>query len=211
MINFKLPSMTRYANASFIGHSGIKSTKYISWLLGITERNPEYDELIVSLAANQHLSLVQDQSILNKYKSFMDPNRIPQQFKQGHSYYKDYENIKESIYPATKLEESSVLSRNANINTLVKKLFNRDMSPLLADKSLLVGLPKAYFIIFEWDELKDDGLLYAERLKEAGIDVKVAFYEKAFHGMATLVNNLIGYQLARNIESDLIEYLRLNL
>ena len=115
---------------------------------------------------------------MNKYKSFMDPNKIPQQYKKDQSYYQDYENTIESVYPTLKLEQSSVLLRNANINTQVKKLFNRDLSPLLADKSFLIGLPKAYLIIFEWDYLKDEGILYAERLKEAGVDVKIAFYEK---------------------------------
>ena len=38
-----------------------------------------------------------------------------------------------------------------------------------------------YFILVEFDELKDEGLLYAERLKEANVDCKIAFYENAFH------------------------------
>ena len=96
--------------------------------------------------------------------------------------YKDYENKIEDAYPTSKLKETNVLIRSVEMNRLAKKLFNRDLSPLLIDKSFLVGLPKTYFIIFEWDYLKDEGILYAERLKEAGVDVKIAFYEKAFHG-----------------------------
>ena len=150
--------------------------------MGVTERNPDYEEFVSALANNNHLSLVQDKEVLIKYQSHMDTNKISQQYKQDQSYYKDYENKIEDAYPTSKLKETNVLVRNAEMNKLAKKLFNRDLSPLLVEKSFLVGLPKTYFIIFEWDYLKDEGILYAERLKEAGVDVKIAFYEKAFHG-----------------------------
>ena len=65
--------------------------------------------------------------------------------------------------------------------------------------------------MFEWDELKDEGLLYAERLKEANVDVTVAFYENAFHGMANQVGKQVGLQTAREIQNELIDYLKLNI
>jgi hypothetical protein len=54
-------------------------------------------------------------------------------------------------------------------------------------------------------------LLYAERLKKAGVEVNVAFYEKAFHGIMGFTHDLFGYEIARAIENDMINYLRLNL
>lgn len=209
MINFKLPSMKKYNNTSLVGYSGVKSPKYISWYLGVNELHPGYSEFLEALVNNDHWALIEDKELLNRYKSYFDINKIPEKYKTGQNYYKIFDV--NTIYPSSKLEKTNILVRDSNINRLVKKLFNRDVSPLLSEAKHLTGLPKAYFIIFEWDELKDEALLYAERLKEANVDVEIAFYEKAFHGIQSLVNNLLGYQIARDIRSDLIEYLKKNL
>ena len=52
-------------------------------------------------------------------------------------------------------------------------------SPLLADN--LEGLPKALFIQAECDGLVDDGLMYAKRLKDAGVPVECKVYEGMPH------------------------------
>ena len=111
----------------------------------------------------------------------------------------------------SKLNENNVLVENAYINTQIKKLFHHEISPLLADEKYLVGLPKAYFIILEWDELKDEGLLYAERLKENNVEVKVAFYEKGFHGISALFFKKLCLDQTRIIQDDLINFLKSNI
>ena len=210
MANFKMASMKKYNNTSVVSYSGVKGPKYISWYLGVNELNPGYTEFLNALVNNDHWALIEDKELLNRYKSYFDISKIPDEYKTGHSYYTNFD--KNTVYPNSKLDRTNILVKDSNINRLVKKLFNRDVSPLLSETKYLIGLPKAYFIIFEWDDLKDEGLLYAERLKkEANVDVKIAFYEKAFHGIQGLVNKLMGYQIARNIRSDLIEYLKKNL
>jgi len=42
------------------------------------------------------------------------------------------------------------------------------MSPGLADTSELKGQPDAYFIVSEYDIIKDETIIFAERLKKAG-------------------------------------------
>ena len=59
--------------------------------------------------------------------------------------------------------------------------------------------------------MKDEGLLYAERLRQAGTHVHVEFYEDAFHGIIGFVNDKIGFQKARDIQRDLIKYLKTHL
>lgn len=182
---------------------GVDFRKLVLWYIGIYENNPGYLECLESLGNNQAFSLIEDQELLNKYKSYLDPQKIPQKYKSGKNYYEGYES---NAYSLSKLEKTSVLLKDSNINAQVKKLFHHEISPLLADKKYLVGLPKAYFVIFEFDELKDEGLLYAERLKEAKVDVKISFYENAFHGQIFFESNT-----TKKIQSDLIEYLKLNL
>jgi acetyl esterase len=52
------------------------------------------------------------------------------------------------------------------------------ISPLLGD---LRGLPKQMIFIAGQDPLRDEGLLYAERLREAGVEVKVEVYRGVPH------------------------------
>ena len=55
-------------------------------------------------------------------------------------------------------------------NEVKDKLLNPYFSPLVADR--LDNLPPAYVFTAEHDPLRDEGILYAERLRESGIKVK---------------------------------------
>lgn len=46
----------------------------------------------------------------------------------------------------------------------------------------LSGLPPTHIVIAEYDVLRDEGLAYAKRLREAGVPVAVRNYPGAFHG-----------------------------
>jgi acetyl esterase len=53
------------------------------------------------------------------------------------------------------------------------------MSPLLAKS--LAGLPPAYIMVAGFDPLHDEGVMYAEKLKAAGVSVTVADYPDLVH------------------------------
>jgi acetyl esterase len=57
---------------------------------------------------------------------------------------------------------------------------NPYVSPLRAPD--LSGLPPAFIATGEFDPLRDDGDLYAERLREAGVPVKLSRYDGMIHG-----------------------------
>ncbi|KAH8115030.1 Alpha/Beta hydrolase protein [Phellopilus nigrolimitatus] len=58
-----------------------------------------------------------------------------------------------------------------------------EMSPLLAET--LAGLPPAYMQVAGGDPLRDEGLLYAQRLEEDGVPTKIDIYPGMPHGFDT--------------------------
>jgi acetyl esterase/lipase len=46
----------------------------------------------------------------------------------------------------------------------------------------LTGLPEAFILLPEADPVKDEGLLYARRLQEAGVEATAKLYAGAIHG-----------------------------
>ena len=206
MVNSKLPSYNRYPQ-----QGGLYLTKMTTWYLGVCETNPNYMEILRGIEELKPFSLIEDKEMLDKYKTYLDVSKIPDEYKSGNSYYSDYEKNKDTIYLRDKLDNANIFLKDSSSRDLAKKLFSRDISPLFAERKYLVGLPKAYFVIFEWDQLKDEGLLYAERLREAGVEVRISFYENAFHGMANQVDKINGFQKSRDIQKDLIDYLKSNI
>ncbi|XP_061752345.1 neutral cholesterol ester hydrolase 1-like [Nerophis ophidion] len=59
-------------------------------------------------------------------------------------------------------------------------------APLLASSEVLARCPRAYVVTCEYDVLRDDGLMYAQRLKDAGVAVTADHYEDGFHGCFSL-------------------------
>lgn len=55
-------------------------------------------------------------------------------------------------------------------------------SPLLASKEQLEGLPPAIVMTCELDSVRQDGELYAQRLRDAGVDVTYMCFQNVLHG-----------------------------
>jgi acetyl esterase len=62
------------------------------------------------------------------------------------------------------------------------------VSPLLADPAVVAATPPAWVATAEYDPLRDDGVLYADRLREAGVDVTRVHYDGMMHGFVSLAD-----------------------
>ncbi|KAM5278831.1 arylacetamide deacetylase-like [Hipposideros larvatus] len=80
-------------------------------------------------------------------------------------------------------------------------------APLLADDSKLRSLPLTYVITCQYDVLRDDGIMYVTRLRNAGIRVTHNHIEDGFHGALTYH----GFKIASRIENQYMSWLSENL
>jgi acetyl esterase len=65
---------------------------------------------------------------------------------------------------------------------------NEYLAPLLAED--LSDLPPATVLTVEFDPLRDEGLAYAEKLSEHGVDATNRHYEDMIHGFVVLTDFL---------------------
>ncbi|GEE03538.1 acetylhydrolase [Gordonia spumicola] len=76
-------------------------------------------------------------------------------------------------------------------------------SPMLVDD--LSGLPPAFVVTAEFDPLRDQGEVYAQRLAEAGVDVQARRYDGQVHGFVANIAAVTG--LGKTAVNDIGEYL----
>ena len=70
------------------------------------------------------------------------------------------------------------------------------VSPLLAADDVISAVAPAHIVVAEFDPLRDDGLDYATRLRDAGVAVSVDHHDDQMHGFFSLPSVLPGAQRA---------------
>ena len=123
-----------------------------------------------SIFHNGHTSRLQKESILAE---FVNPGYLPSKFRNH--------------------DLSEINLKNDTMNKYAKLtdiLLDQKLSPLLVnDAFLLKNTPKNTFLVTtEMDILRDDGFIYAERLRKLGLKIKHNHYENLFHGILNLLH-----------------------
>lgn len=164
LYNLELPSQKRYFPRGILSYMSFYTGKLVFWYLGITNSTREMNRIFIR---NLHTLALDDEELRTKYKKLISTDLIEDKYK------KDYYETYKTTYPERK-EEPNLLKTDFKLKELIKTIFIKEISASLMDESLIKKMPnKAYFIIYECDQLKDDGLIFAKRLELAGIDVKV--------------------------------------
>ncbi|XP_056306833.1 neutral cholesterol ester hydrolase 1 [Danio aesculapii] len=84
-------------------------------------------------------------------------------------------------------------------------------APLLAESEVLKAVPPAYIMTCEHDVLRDDGLMYATRLQQAGVHVTLDHYEDGFHGCLSFAFGPLSFEVGRRSFGNYIQWLKDNL
>ncbi|MEQ2188179.1 hypothetical protein GOODEAATRI_012394, partial [Goodea atripinnis] len=84
-------------------------------------------------------------------------------------------------------------------------------SPLLAGPEVLAKCPRAYILTCEYDVLRDDGLMYARRLQDAGVSVASDYYEDGFHGCLSFTSWPMDFDVGKRALRGFVNWLQNNL
>lgn len=77
-------------------------------------------------------------------------------------------------------------------------------SPLFLDQPTLSQMPKTLLFTAEYDPLCDEGELYVEKLKEAGVDVKLVRFDGGIHGFMQNFPGSPDYMRGYDITSEFL-------
>ncbi|NXP20665.1 AAAD deacetylase, partial [Scytalopus superciliaris] len=84
-------------------------------------------------------------------------------------------------------------------------------SPLLASDAQLRPLPHTYILTCEHDVLRDDGVMYAQRLRAAGVRVTHDHAQNAFHGALSFLMWPLDLAVGHQLFNRYMEWLNENL
>ncbi|XP_054242096.1 arylacetamide deacetylase [Indicator indicator] len=84
-------------------------------------------------------------------------------------------------------------------------------APLLASAAQLRRLPLTYLLTCGHDVLRDDGLMYAARLRAAGVPLAHQHFQEAFHGAMIFISGSGELAVGRRLLNSYIEWLDENL
>lgn len=196
--DFKLPSQIKYG----LYDGSFSRAKFALWHLGIKNVNRIQEEILIK---NVHQSiLVKNKKLFEKYSRYLDVGRIPEKYKKNKVYYDCHQTEKDKENMNKKVQE--YISKNPEYVEKIAHLLEPNLSPCLADDKWLRNQPNSFIIACEMDSRKDEGLLFAERLKSVEVPVQVELYEQAFHGDVT--NKKCA---AQKMKIDLLDFIRQNL
>ena len=144
---------------------------------------PANDELVQQMVQNQHIT----SSLRKEYEDIMNINLLPGK------YQKEYVEGK---------KEGNRELENKLQDTLLDPYF----LPLMAKD--LSDLPSTFIMSCEFDTLRDENIMYAKRLEQAGVEVTWIHYEDGFHGIVNYICPPMTLQLGIRTRDDMVAFFK---
>ncbi|XP_061457558.1 arylacetamide deacetylase-like 4 [Rhineura floridana] len=128
--------------------------------------------------------------IKTRFGKWISSEKIPDEFKvRGYQPY-------------------STSSFADNIYEVVKQALETTFSPLMAEEDVVNQLPKTCIITCEYDVLRDDGILYKQRLEDNGVPVTWYHIEDGFHGVISLFDGLLSFPSGKKGVDSIVAFLK---
>jgi acetyl esterase/lipase len=89
-------------------------------------------------------------------------------------YRKGWNSLETS---ATFIRKDSILNTDDEMREKMTKLFDDEVSPSFADDLILKEFPPTFIIVCNNDPLRDEGLIYAERMMNLGVNIDYDLYD----------------------------------
>ncbi|XP_071085988.1 neutral cholesterol ester hydrolase 1-like [Haliotis cracherodii] len=162
--SFKTPSYVSNEEASPYFLQGETMARYWCNYMGINTLT-----MIEAFSTNNHTSRKLKQSI---YASYVSSKLLP------------------TAYHGDNSEPTNIDHGDDNISNQIEKIIlNPYFAPLMSPD--LSGVAPAFVVTAEFDVLRDDGLMYAQRMKDAGVNVVVYNSPGSIHGFLCFFVGLI--------------------
>ncbi|KAM7133534.1 arylacetamide deacetylase-like [Molossus nigricans] len=133
---------------------------------------------------NQHVPV--ESSYLFKFVNWS--SLLPEKFKKGHTY-------------------NSPTYGTSELSKKYPGFLDVRAAPLLADDNKLRSLPLTYVITCQHDAIRDEGVMYVTRLRNAGVRVTHNHIEDGFHGILSFY----GLKIIDRLKNQYLSWLSENL
>ena len=159
--------------------------------------------LVKAFATNNHTS--SSAKILVAEQGILSHRLIPDDLKNAGNGPETDDLRNSGILPEAADDDDKHI-----FDSIKESLMNPDLAPLM--RVHLAGLPETYIVTCHFDVLRDDGVLYARRLKDAAVAVVWKHYAGGTHGSMIMNHDgLFALEAGRQIRHDLVTYLKENL
>ncbi|XP_069135313.1 arylacetamide deacetylase-like [Argopecten irradians] len=176
-------------NAPYLSKS-INSPDSICFVLNYLNLDYKYTRDFLN---NNHTSAAFKAS---DYMDLIDQNRwLPQQFVRDKTLM-------------SKLETRTDFGDEELFSIIESRITDPMVSPLLARDDMLKGLPLTYIATSGYDVIRDDGIMYSERLKHVGQKVIHQHYSEAFHNSLFFAGGPLKLEVGERIVQDIVDTLK---
>jgi acetyl esterase/lipase len=81
-------------------------------------------------------------------------------------------------------------------------------APLMADDYMLSDLPEAYIVTCGYDFLRDDGVMYEQRLRSVGSKVTLVHYPDGYHNSLLFPHGPLKLDVSHRMVTDIVRVLK---
>ena len=130
---------------------------------------------------NKHVSTDLAES---DFPDYVNPNLLPEKFRTSGESSKDDSSNKEITNSDSNAQRWA--GGEDVPSEITDMITDWRFSPLMASDNHISLLPPTYIMNAEFDVLRDEGLILAERLRRVGVPVEHSYYESEQHGFLNL-------------------------